>query len=249
MSILFLFGVVLFYLFGALVLVYDYKPKYSGVLSISISFMLGFAAMEIFDDYTFRKGLEVYESSIVTVCFITLLIATLGVTLFLSSEIRKNNIEQKKIHEEYRAKEIIKQKEEIKKYGRPTKTIEPYGYDSHLPRARIFNKSSIIEVNGQKIKFSDILEYGVHEDVNSELHMSKPSMIRRGVVGGLLYREVGAYVGAATAEQYIETKVNYTIYIRLINGQVKKVFTEDIGFLDDLCSELDFIICQNSSNS
>ena len=70
-------------------------------------------------------------------------------------------------------------------------------------------------------------------------------MIRRGIVGGLLYGKVGAFVGVATADQYLETKVDYTISIRLKNGQTRNVFTQDVIFLDKLCAELDCIIYQN----
>ena len=237
------------YLIMAAIFVVDRKPKYSGVISVIISFLLCIVSMCVFSDYEFHDYLELYKIQYTIVSLILIFgVATCGI-IYAVHDMKESKIILNKLYEKQSKAEKDRLRNEKKKYGRPTKTIEPYGYDRHSPKARIFTKTRFIEINGRKLKFSDIVDYSIKEYVNSDLHMSKPSMIRRGIVGGLLYGKVGAFVGVATADQYLETKVDYTISIRLKNGQTRNVFTQDVIFLDKLCAELDCIICQNLNNS
>ena len=245
-SFLLLFGVFFLYIILAACLVVGHKPKYSGIISIAISLIFGLLAMIIYADYSFKKDFEVYKSTILTISYITLFLAIIGIITYFYFQFKKEKIEQQRIDEANREKEKIRQEAERQQYGIPTKIIESYGYDCHSPLVRVFLKSKIIEINESKIKFENIVDYSVGEDVISELHMSKPSMIRRGIAGGLLYGKIGACVGVATAEKYIQTDVDYTVYIRLKSGAVRQVRTEDAVFVDELCSELESIIYQNS---
>ena len=74
--------------------------------------------------------------------------------------------------------------------------------------------------------------------------MSKPSMYGRSIVGGLLFGKVGAAAGVLTAKQYEETTIVYTVNIWLKNGSKRYLRTEDPCFVDRLCAELEYIICQ-----
>ena len=66
-----------------------------------------------------------------------------------------------------------------------------------------------------------------------------------GIVGGLLFGKAGAVAGVLTAKQYEETKIVYTVTIWLKNGTQRHVRTVDPYYLDELCGELESIICQN----
>ena len=159
---------------------------------------------------------------------------------------REKALEEQRIErEKRRALDAQRKREEIKKYGHPTKVINSAGRGTYSPLVRVFGKTEFIEINGRKIKFEDIVDYGVHEDITSDLHMSKPSMYGRGIVGGLLLGKAGAVAGVLTAKQYEETKIVYTVTIWLKNGSQRHVRTADPYYVDELCAELDHIICQN----
>lgn len=243
LNILLLLGMTPICMFLAAFLMEYCKPKYSSVIAIVISVLLGFLALIILDDYFLRRELEAYHPD--TICYIILSLSILGFILYIRRTMKEDDIKRQKLFDEMEIERKRRERDEQKKYGKPTRTIEPYGRDRFLPSARIFPDSEVIEINGRKIKFGDIVSYHISEDVTSELHMSKPSMWRRGIAGGLLFGRTGAFIGAATAEQYLQTEVVYTIRISLKNGLARVVHTEDIGFAEDLCSALDSILSQN----
>ena len=159
---------------------------------------------------------------------------------------REKALEEKRIErEKRRALDEQRKRKEIEKYGHPTKIINSAGRGTYSPLVRVFGKTEFIEISGSKIRFGDIVDYGVHEDITSDLHMSKSSMYGRGLVGGLLYGKVGAIAGVLTAKQYEEISVVYTVYIWLKNGSQRHVRTQDAYYVNELCNQLEFIICQN----
>ena len=159
---------------------------------------------------------------------------------------REKALEEQRIErEKRRALDEQRKREEIEKYGHPTKIINSAGRGTYSPLVRVFGETEFIEISGSKIRFEDIAEYGVHEDITSDLHMSKPSMYGRGIVGGLLFGKAGAVAGVLTAKQYEEISVVYTIHIWLRNGSQRHVRTGDTYYVDELCGELESIICQN----
>lgn len=224
------------------------KPEYDGVISIVTSILITVMYGFVFNYY------RIYLNP-TTVTIISSIIAFLSIAAFIIYAVyveeEKANILEKIQEEQRIEREKLRplyeqrKRDEIEKYGHPTRTISGCGSNGvYSPNIRIFKKSSIIEIGGRKHKFEDILNYGVHEDVTVDLHMSKPSMRARGIVGGLLYGRAGALVGVLTAKQYAETSVVYTIYIRVRRGTQEQIRTQSIHYLNELCAELDYIIYQ-----
>ena len=156
----------------------------------------------------------------------------------------KANEELRKDMERYRKSEERIRLAEIKKYGPVTKTIRECGSSKSSPDIRIFGESNMVEICGIKYNFQDILFYTVEDEIISDLHMSKPSMYGRGLVGGLLFGKLGAVAGVLTAKHYEEISIIYTIHIHLSSGSQRIIRTESIDYLEKLCAELDSIIYQ-----
>ena len=203
--------------------------------------------------YLVVESKEYVNINLITVLSAIIAISSLpALLIYFNHEGKKEKIAlQKAIDEGRKETELQRKKEEqrkraeIKKYGHPTKVINSAGRGPYSPQVRVFGKTEFIEISGSKIKFEDIAEYGVHEDITTNLYMSKPSMYGRGIAGGLLFGRVGALVGVLTAKQYEETKIVYTVHIWLKNGSQRHVRTSDTYYLDELCGVLESIICQN----
>ena len=161
--------------------------------------------------YLVVESKEYVNVSLITVLSAIIAISSLpALLIYFKYEGNKEKIAlQKAIDEGRKESELQRKKEEqrkraeIKKCGHPTRTIGAYSSRGvYSPEIRIFEKSSIIEIGGRKHKFEDILDYRIHEDITSDLHMSKPSMYGRGLVGGLLFGKASAIAGVLTAKQY-----------------------------------------------
>ena len=222
------------------------KPKFNAVLSIVFSLFFGVISGIVANDCISHLNITLITITLSVVAFFS---TAVFIIYALNEEDEKNYVletkeeESRKVVEQQRKKEEQRKRAEIKKYGHPTRTISGCGSNGvYSPEIRIFEKSGIIEIGGRKHKFEDILNYGVHEDVTTDLHMSKPSMYGRGLVGGLLYGRVGALVGILTAKQYEEISVVYTVTIWFRNGSQRHIRTTDTYYLDELCAELESII-------
>lgn len=226
-------------------IVYFTKPMNIGIIAVSISIVLGLCVLGGYDELNNDENFKLYSSQITNMCQVIRFVCISGNIAYLFYLLRKDIMVGKKLQEEVKEAERRKKEEDIKKYGKITRTIQPYGYDPHNPLVRVFSQSKMIDINGRKIKFENIVDYRVNEYVSSEVYMSEFNMMKRGIIGGILYGKLGAIVGAATAEKHVRTNVDYTVIIGLKNGTIREVLTVDPVFVDKLCVVLRSIVNEN----
>lgn len=63
----------------------------------------------------------------------------------------------------------------------------------------VFPKVKIIVIHGSQINFKEIIDFNINDMSSYRTTTSSSSFIGRGVVGGLMFGEVGALAGANTA--------------------------------------------------
>lgn len=114
----------------------------------------------------------------------------------------------------------------------------------------IFGKAKVVILNGQPYNFADILGWEIKSNgdesdtiISGTSTISKSSMAKRALVGGVLFGGIGAIAGAATAKRNTSAKVEsdtfkfYNAYI-YVNSLDAPMITFDIGVEDEKAKEL-----------
>lgn len=114
----------------------------------------------------------------------------------------------------------------------------------------IFEKAKVAILNGQPYNFADILGWEIKSNIDGSdaiisgtSTISKSSMAKRALVGGILFGGIGAIAGAATAKRNTSAKVEsdtfkfYNAYI-YVNSLDAPMITFDIGVEDEKAKEL-----------
>lgn len=161
------------------------------------------------------------------------------------------------------------------KYGKVSTTFS-FSKSNHNAKeceARVFEATKTIVVFKpvsldivDVIPFSSILDFSIDEDIKitggntatTTTKTSTGSMVKRGLVGGVLFGGVGALAGAATAKQSSQTifdkkteEKRYSIPIN-IDSISSPIYTMYFGFDSNTCKKvagiLTVIIRQNSTS-
>jgi hypothetical protein len=118
----------------------------------------------------------------------------------------------------------------IEKYGTPTLEFHNKFSDSSSDQVTmgisffssvfVFESAKIIVIAGKELKFEDILDFKINNEISYSESTSTSSAISRGIVGGLAFGGIGAIAGATTASKQIQS-----------NGGVYKinVITKDLA--------------------
>ena len=114
----------------------------------------------------------------------------------------------------------------------------------------IFEKAKVAILNGQPYNFADILGWEIKSNgdesdtiISGTSTISKSSMAKRALVGGVLFGGIGAIAGAATAKRNTSAKVESDIY-KFYNAYIyvnyldTPMITFDIGVDDEKAKEL-----------
>ena len=143
--------------------------------------------------------------------------------------------EQEYIKNEYEKKKYLL----IKKYGEPDKDviIKYRGLQSDIMSFSNFNRIWIL---GHDYSMDDIIGCSLHDEqsiqqgtVSFETKVKTGNMVKRAVVGGLLFGGAGAVIGgvtAKTASKQDDDKVvhNYTVFIN-VNSMSNPVISVNVG--------------------
>lgn len=169
--------------------------------------------------------------------------------------IRYMNYQDKK-HQEL-MNELFKEQEKEERAKRkslginkPSKVISDGAYDKYRAQISIYKKKGIIEINGEYIKFNDILDYEccLMRKGGKVVSTSTSSVLKRVAVGGLLFGGAGAIIGATTAKKKIkdDEEIYYRINLTLndLDNPLFFVNTEHEYVAKELCAILNII--QNS---
>ena len=82
--------------------------------------------------------------------------------------------EQRKEREKRRALDEQRKREEIKKYGHPTKIINSAGRGTYSPLVRVFGKTEFIEINGRKYYYCETTTDGfLIGEINEGINVDK----------------------------------------------------------------------------
>lgn len=184
--------------------------------------------------------------------FAVILITAMAVTVFGLYVLTKND--EKKYAEREKSKEYLDV--EISKiaesYGEKPKVFIGMSLDlySISNAILIFGKAKVAILNGQPYNFADILGWEIKSNVDESdtiisgtSTISKSSMAKRALVGGILFGGIGAIAGAATAKRNTSAKVEsdiykfYNAYI-YVNSLDAPMITFDIGVDDEKAKEL-----------
>lgn len=102
------------------------------------------------------------------------------------------------------------------KYGNETLVIRHYSRPTPDNTVLVYDNHKVIIVNGLILKYSDIIDFNVNNEMSYKTSTSTGSVVGRGLVGGLLLGGVGALAGATTANKNTTAKVSeYRINIIL----------------------------------
>ena len=145
--------------------------------------------------------------------------------------------EQEYIKNEYEKKKYLL----IKKYGEPDKDviIKYRGLQSDIMSFSNFNRIWIL---GHDYSMDDIIGCSLHDEqsiqqgtVSFETKVKTGNMVKRAVVGGLLFGGAGAVIGGVTAKKPSISKQdddkvvhNYTVFIN-VNSMSNPVISVNVG--------------------
>ena len=145
--------------------------------------------------------------------------------------------EQEYIKNEYEKKKYLL----IKKYGEPDKDviIKYRGLQSDIMSFSNFNRIWIL---GHDYSMDDIIGCSLHDEqsiqqgtVSFETKVKTGNMVKRAVVGGLLFGGAGAVIGGVTAKKASISKLdddkvvhNYTVFIN-VNSMSNPVISVNVG--------------------
>ena len=145
--------------------------------------------------------------------------------------------EQEYIKNEYEKKKYLL----IKKYGEPDKDviIKYRGLQSDIMSFSNFNRIWIL---GHDYSMDDIIGCSLHDEqsiqqgtVSFETKVKTGNMVKRAVVGGLLFGGAGAVIGGVTAKKASISKQdddkvvhNYTVFIN-VNSMSNPVISVNVG--------------------